>query len=250
MSHHKISIVLGAILTLLPLCAQAKLTAQLTFLTDYFYRGFSKSNGDPTVRGNIDYEHSSGFYLGLWGSRVDLRDQDDDEDEAEEEAHHADIELYPYLGWSTALGKQWRVDINAARYIYDGPIHGRPGDYNEFSLAFSYRNYLTGRFYYAPSAFSLSQPSFTYELQGNYPLTDQFELSAGVGYYNAARVLDYSYIYWNLGVTWFMNKYLSGDLRYVGGSNSAHAEDEAANGSHFEPLSIGNKVIFSLSIGY
>ncbi len=52
-----------ACLALLPLPAKgdANYSALVKFTSNYVYRGYSKSSGNPVVQGNLDYEHSSGF---------------------------------------------------------------------------------------------------------------------------------------------------------------------------------------------
>jgi uncharacterized protein (TIGR02001 family) len=46
------------------------ITGNLTFTTDYIFRGVSQTMGNPAVQGGFDYSHSSGAYLGTWGSNV------------------------------------------------------------------------------------------------------------------------------------------------------------------------------------
>src|SRR5574340_378674 len=47
-----------------------KLSANVGMTSDYIFRGISQTGGDPAVQGGLDYTHSSGFYLGTWGSNV------------------------------------------------------------------------------------------------------------------------------------------------------------------------------------
>src|SRR5947209_8402890 len=46
------------------------LTANAAFVTDYRFRGISQTFKLPAVQAGFDYSHSSGFYLGTWGSNV------------------------------------------------------------------------------------------------------------------------------------------------------------------------------------
>jgi len=54
--------------------AQAKsphtVTGNMSFNSDYRFRGISQTLGQPALQGGIDYSHASGFYLGTWGSNV------------------------------------------------------------------------------------------------------------------------------------------------------------------------------------
>jgi uncharacterized protein (TIGR02001 family) len=46
-------------------------TANISFVSDYRFRGISQTFFNPAVQGGFDYSHQSGFYLGTWGSNVD-----------------------------------------------------------------------------------------------------------------------------------------------------------------------------------
>lgn len=43
----------------------------VSFVSDYRFRGISKTMRRPAVQGTMDYSHVSGFYLGTFGSNVD-----------------------------------------------------------------------------------------------------------------------------------------------------------------------------------
>ncbi len=38
--------------------------------SEYVFRGYTQTHNDPALSGGVDYEHSSGFYLGTWLSNV------------------------------------------------------------------------------------------------------------------------------------------------------------------------------------
>jgi uncharacterized protein (TIGR02001 family) len=46
------------------------LTANVTVVNDYRYRGISQSNFKPAIQGGFDYAHESGFYVGNWNSSI------------------------------------------------------------------------------------------------------------------------------------------------------------------------------------
>ncbi|WP_395055290.1 TorF family putative porin [Polaromonas sp.] len=39
-------------------------------VSDYRFRGITQTSGKPALQGGVDFVHSSGFYLGAWGSNV------------------------------------------------------------------------------------------------------------------------------------------------------------------------------------
>jgi uncharacterized protein (TIGR02001 family) len=46
------------------------ITANVTVVNDYRYRGISQSNFLPAIQGGFDYAHESGFYIGNWNSSI------------------------------------------------------------------------------------------------------------------------------------------------------------------------------------
>ena len=46
------------------------ITANVTIVNDYRYRGISQSNFKPAIQGGFDYAHESGFYIGNWNSSI------------------------------------------------------------------------------------------------------------------------------------------------------------------------------------
>ena len=56
-----------------PLAAQADLTGNIGVFSKYVLRGITNNteNDGTTVQGGLDWSHSSGLYLGYWGSNLD-----------------------------------------------------------------------------------------------------------------------------------------------------------------------------------
>ncbi|MBU3555571.1 TorF family putative porin [Polynucleobacter sp. UB-Piko-W3] len=46
------------------------ITANVTVVNDYRYRGISQSNFKPAIQGGFDYAHESGVYIGNWNSSI------------------------------------------------------------------------------------------------------------------------------------------------------------------------------------
>lgn len=180
--------------------------------SNFFYRGYSKSDNGPTVRANVDYSHDSGFYGGMWVSRVYFEGSHDDP---------ANVELYPYLGYSRGFSDQWRGEIYVSRYIYDGKVYGESIDYNEYSAAVHYRDLVSVRIDFADNAYDQGKTMLNYELSGRYPLTGNLNASMGVGFNQSSTVLEYDWLYWNAGLTWFF-RYGALDVRYVDAVESAY----------------------------
>ena len=131
---------LASALFLHPCTSVAEFHATLTGTTNNVSRWYTKSDNHPAVLANIDYEHSSGVYLGGSVSTIDFESKESDSDAAH-------VEIIPYLGWSYSLSTAWRLDAQWTRYIYDGNVFGHPSDYNEFYLFLHYQDMFSGRIF-------------------------------------------------------------------------------------------------------
>ena len=88
-------VILGSVLftTTLPTAAQAAsnpLRLQVAVVTDYVFRGISRSDNDPAAQAGLEYLHASGAYAGIWGSSVDT-------------PKDSDIELDVYAGYAAEI---------------------------------------------------------------------------------------------------------------------------------------------------
>ncbi|OGS92516.1 MAG: hypothetical protein A2061_10700 [Gallionellales bacterium GWA2_59_43] len=89
-------------------------TANVGFTTDYLFRGISQSSHDPAIQGGFDYAHSSGFYLGVWGSSVGwIRDY--------QGYTSGSTEFDLYGGFRGGFeGTDITYDLGAVQYYYPG----------------------------------------------------------------------------------------------------------------------------------
>ncbi len=94
-------------LTMTAAAAHAELTGTVTAVSDYDFRGITQTAHDPALQGSIDYAHSSGFYVGAWGSNVDFGDCCDE-----------NIEVDIYAGFRG--GETITYDVGAIYYTYPG----------------------------------------------------------------------------------------------------------------------------------
>ena len=78
------------LLTMVSLPSFASVSANVSFASDYIWRGMTQSDG-PAVQGGFDYASDGGFYAGLWGSNVNFNDG-------------AGSELDYYAGYGFACG--------------------------------------------------------------------------------------------------------------------------------------------------
>jgi uncharacterized protein (TIGR02001 family) len=180
---------------------------ELSFRSEYVYRGYSKSRGNPVVQADLGYQAESGWFLGTGLSQVSFDDH--------KNSDYAELEIRPYLGWNFSLAADWRAELATSGYFYDNKVLGQDADYVEFSVALHYQDSLSARVFLAPNAYQSHATVPSYELNFRRDLLDSLQFSAGLGYSQAMALLGQDYFYWNLGVSWFLTHYLAVDMRYV-----------------------------------
>ena len=98
----------------------AGVSANVSFTTDYIWRGMTQSDG-PAVQGGFDYEADSGFYAGFWGSNVNFNNGNGQE-------------LDYYAGYGFSLGD---VGVDVGYITYDYPDSDPDLKFEEIYLGFS-----------------------------------------------------------------------------------------------------------------
>jgi uncharacterized protein (TIGR02001 family) len=121
-------------------------TGNATLVSDYRFRGISQTFNLPAMQAGFDYAHSSGFYLGTWGSNVSNNVY----------ANGAGLEWDLYGGYKFEVAKDLTADIGLLEYYYPGAKFNTPGQdkYNNTELygALSYGNF-TAKYSHAISEF-------------------------------------------------------------------------------------------------
>lgn len=167
-------------------------------VSDYRFRGLSLSDGEVAVQPTINLTHDSGFYLGAWGSNIDVGPAG------------GDVEIDLYGGYETEIASGTRLDVGLTYYWYaDADKAFGPSDYGEAAVRLSYLLgpvEAKGRIAYAWDQAALASDDSVYLSLGlssgipNTPVT----LSAGVGYTDgalAALAPGGDYLDWSLGAS-------------------------------------------------
>jgi len=85
--------------------------------SQYIFRGYTQTHNDPALQGGVDIEHSSGFYLGAWGSNVTWLDDSNAYDNG------GSLEIDLYGGYAGELGDTGiSYDLGILQYIYPGEV--------------------------------------------------------------------------------------------------------------------------------
>ncbi|HEX6136583.1 MAG TPA: TorF family putative porin [Casimicrobiaceae bacterium] len=187
--------------------AEYTLTGNFGIYSQYIFRGLTQTDRKPAVQGGFDFAHSSGFYLGTWGSNISwLRD-------AGLVDHGASLEWDFYGGYKYAITDDWGLDAGVLYYYYPGSY--LPGvtnpDTTELYIGGSWK-WASLKYSHAVSnTFGVpdSHNSWYLDLSANYPITDALTLNAHVGRqgFNGQNngvdngdALDYTD--WKLGLTY------------------------------------------------
>ena len=108
------------LLTIVSLPSFASVSANVSFTSDYIWRGMTQSDG-PAIQGGFDYASDGGFYAGIWGSNVNFNDG-------------AGSELDYYFGYGFDMGG-FGVDIGYLAYDY--PDNDSDLDFEEIYVGLS-----------------------------------------------------------------------------------------------------------------
>ena len=233
------------------------ITANVTVVNDYRYRGISQSNFKPAIQGGFDYAHDSGFYIGNWNSSIswisDSVSPGGINSAIATRSVSAPIEMDFYAGFKKEfIGEGFASDIGLLQYYY--PTSGYPTN-NSMANPNTTEVYAAQNFTFGPvSGFAKVSYALT-TLFGNinssgsyYPdLTLNYDtgvwglsLNGHVGYQyvagnqpTGAAALSttpgvsnsrlYTYTDWKLGVTKDFGGGLSGALAYVGTNAATYA---------------------------
>lgn len=90
-------------------------TGNVGIYSQYIFRGLTQTNEDPALQGGFDYAHSSGIYLGVWGSNISwLQD-------AGSYTGGGSLELDIYGGYKKGFG-DFTADVGLLQYWYPGDL--------------------------------------------------------------------------------------------------------------------------------
>ena len=204
-------------------------------VSDYRFRGYSLSGGDPALQGTVNLNHSSGFYAGAWASTLD----------DEVTPFYGDLELDLYAGWTGPLSSALTADVGVLRYVYPANHGNGPADYWEPYASLATTLGPVGAklgVAYAPEQDSLGGEDNLYlftDLNAGIPTTP-VTVTAHLGYTDGIQgprllsgdsLTDESGFDYSLGATYAVTPNLSVGASYVGVDGSASEADYRAGRS-------------------
>ncbi len=155
--------------------SHAAVNATVAVVSDYAFRGVSQTGEDPALQLSLDYSHKSGFYLGAWGSSVDLGDA------------AAEIDLY--LGFLREYKSGFYWNLGTIRYNYpkEGGLNNQ-----EIYAGVGYKAFST-KLYYSDDFAGTQQDGTYFEVNWDFELPKKFTLGvhAGNSTFDAIGIEDY-----------------------------------------------------------
>ncbi len=184
--------------------AAAEFTGYAVLTTDYVFRGVSYSDSHGAVQLGGDVSFDSGFYLGAWGSTVDI---------SSKSGGQRDFQLDYYLGYTLDVSNKWSIGANIVSYNFPGAEGQFVYDYFEYSRAINYNDRVWFEYSFSPDIFHSHYSTQNYELYAEWQLGGALTLGAGAGFYDVSNLSGSDYSYWQLGVTRPFGA-INVDLRY------------------------------------
>ena len=177
--------------------AQAEVTGNLGLTSDYRFRGISQSQNAPAVQGGIDYNHSSGFYVGNWNSSVS----------SQVYTNGSGIESDLYAGWKKDIYKGLTLDVGSYNYLYPrATTSANTGSNFDTYEGFAGLSYGPVAVKYSRTLgngyFGTANAKGTQYFEANvaYPVTEKISLLAHAGKTNVANSSTLDYNDYNFGV--------------------------------------------------
>ncbi len=182
-------------------------TGSVTLASEYRFRGISQSDSDPAIQGGITVAHSSGFYVGTWGSNL----------AGYGSFGGSNMEFDLIAGYTKSVGPV-TLDVGGIAYIYPGtkgttyfeaygavsgavgPVKAKVGAYwapNQDNLGGGHNIWV-----YSDLALPIEGTPITLKAHGGYSDGntaytqggDVFDYSAGVDFTWKALTLNVSYV--------------------------------------------------------
>jgi uncharacterized protein (TIGR02001 family) len=193
---------------------EARPSVKLSVYSEYEYRGISQTSEKPAGQLNVDWAHSSGFYLGTFVSNIKwLKDAA----EVGGFSTSANIEWDIFGGYKFEVVKDVTLDVGYLRYEYpsSGAFNPKPNT-DEVYAGVSYGPVSVKYSYSTGDTFGVANSKGSDFIEANlaYPLTEKLVLTGHVGHqkYKNNKPLDYTVyklgLAYDLGGGWNVGGYL------------------------------------------
>lgn len=174
----------------------ADVSGNVALASDYVFRGFSQTQGDPAIQGGFDGGHDNGLYAGVWASNVES------DPAAPVNYDGANVEMDIYAGWEADFDAI-SIDMGYLRYQYPGTDTGA-NNTNEFHVGTGYETSVVSTsltLHYSPDYFGADE-AFYWDLGIDAPLPKNVMLTAHYGFTDYDdNALGDDYADWRVGLS-------------------------------------------------
>ena len=188
---------------MLPVAAASEFSGLATLTSDYIYRGLEMSAGDPALQLGLDYEHDTGFFVGVWASTIDIQSA----------MGSRDTELDYYAGFHYAAESPVTATVTLLRYSYPGQTGVHSYDYNEVLVGASWRERYSIELGYTSDLYGLDRTARHWELRSAWPVASAWVISATLGGNDMSDAGVSRYLHWDVGASARFSR-LTFDLRW------------------------------------
>lgn len=211
-----------------PDSGRADFAAYVTLTSEYIYRGFAMSDGNPAAQAGIDYRHETGWFGGAWASTIDVRTP----------TSGRDWELDLYAGYHLATETPVSLTVTALRYTYPGASGVHAYDYSELVAAVGWHDLVTLEYAYTDNLYNFDVDSRHLRLSAAIPITADWEISGAAGWSDFSAFGQSRFVHADLGASYLFSRYAL-DFRYY--------DNERPDGGFIGTLDAGSKFVVSLT---
>lgn len=176
-------------LVLLPGVAYTQTKLELSLSTQNLYRGLRQTASGPTFSGSLDYMGESGFYAGIWASRVKFERPFDERDS----------EIDYYLGYQRQLQPNFAIDFGVTRSTYHGDSTLNY-DWTEYYLNTVIRDRWLLTLGVGDGWLGREHTSLNAALTYRHPISETLTTDLTIGHQEIKRLLGFNYQYASAGL--------------------------------------------------
>lgn len=115
-------------------------SGSVALVSDYRFRGLSRSSGDLAIQGGVTVSHASGFYAGAWSSTLDFEVAG-----PLAESVYGSQELDLFGGWSGPIGGGLTADVGLLYYAYPSGRAGKAEFFEPYASVSTTLGPVTGK---------------------------------------------------------------------------------------------------------
>jgi len=165
--------VLGVLALLVPAAVAAQVTGNVALLSDYRFRGESLTEDRPALQAGVNYDNSSGLFVGGLVSNVRI------------EPDVAGLGGQLYGGYTRPIDDRSAWDIGVVTYVFPSPTTGPAYNYTEAFVGVTFET-VSSRLYYTNSYFGGGRAVYL-ELNATRSIADRVTLVGHLGYLDLSQ---------------------------------------------------------------